>query len=89
MPLPKRMPSTPPSGRQEHGLEEELPQDLAPARAERLADADLARALGDRDRHDAMTPMPPTISAIDESTTSARKMPLADLLARSSAPHPA
>ena len=39
--------------RQEHGLEEELPQNLDAPRAERFADADLARALGDADRHDA------------------------------------
>ena len=38
--------------RQEHRLDQELPEDLAAARAERLADADLARALGDRDHHD-------------------------------------
>src|SRR5438128_6022854 len=35
-------------GRQEDRLDEELPQDLAAARPERLADPDLARALGDR-----------------------------------------
>ena len=38
--------------RQERGLDQELPEDLAAARAERLADADLARPLGDRDHHD-------------------------------------
>ena len=32
------------------------------------------------DRHDAITPMPPTISAIDEMTTSARNVALADLV---------
>ena len=39
--------------RQEDGLEQELPEDLDAPRAERLAHADLARALGDADRHDA------------------------------------
>ena len=38
---------------EEDGLEQELPEDLDAARAERLADADLARPLGDGDRHDA------------------------------------
>ena len=42
----------PAGGRQEDGLDQELPEDLAAARAERLAHADLARALGDRDHHD-------------------------------------
>ena len=39
-------------GRQEGRLDQELPEDLAAARAERLADADLARPLGHRDHHD-------------------------------------
>ena len=38
---------------EEDRLEQELPEDLDAPRAERLADADLARALGDADRHDA------------------------------------
>ena len=38
--------------RQEHGLDQELPEDLAAPGAERLADADLARPLGHRDHHD-------------------------------------
>ena len=38
--------------REEHRFDQELPEDLAPARAERLAHADLARPLGDRDHHD-------------------------------------
>ena len=37
---------------QHRRFEQELPQDFAAARAERLADADLARPLRDRDRHD-------------------------------------
>ena len=39
--------------RQEDRLEQELPENLDAPRAERLAHADLARALGDADRHDA------------------------------------
>src|SRR5690606_8953556 len=39
--------------REENRLEQELPQDLHAPGAERLADADLARPLGDADRHDA------------------------------------
>src|SRR5690606_24336797 len=35
-----------------HGLDEELQKDAPPRRAERHADADLARALGDADEHD-------------------------------------
>ena len=42
--------------RQEDGLEQELPEDLAAPGAERLAHADLARALGDRDHHDRHHP---------------------------------
>ena len=38
--------------RQEESLEEELPLDVAGRRAERLADADLARPLLDGDEHD-------------------------------------
>ena len=37
---------------QHHGLDEELQEDVAPRRAERLANADLARPLGDRHEHD-------------------------------------
>ena len=37
---------------QHHRLDEELDQNHAPRRAERFADADLARALGDRHEHD-------------------------------------
>ena len=37
----------------------------------RHAEADFAGALGDRDRHQAMIPMPPTINAIEEMTNSA------------------
>src|ERR1043165_5391930 len=35
-----------------HRLDEELGEDVAPARADGLADADLARPLGDGDQHD-------------------------------------
>ena len=38
--------------RQQEALEEELPLHLAGGRAERLADADLARPLANRDQHD-------------------------------------
>src|ERR1700675_13420 len=42
-----------PAGTREgHGLEEELPGDVAAARADGFADADLLRALGDGDEHD-------------------------------------
>ena len=37
-------------------LDQELQQDVAPGGAERLADADLAGALGDRDQHDVHDP---------------------------------
>ncbi len=50
--LPNRMPMHAADRRQEDGFDQELPQDLAAARAERLADADLARPLGHRDHHD-------------------------------------
>src|SRR5688500_8556503 len=39
-------------GAQRGRLDEELRHDVAPARAERLADADLPRPLGHRDEHD-------------------------------------
>ena len=52
MPLPRRMPSTPPTEVRNDGLDQELPEDLAAPGAERLADADLARPFGDRDHHD-------------------------------------
>ena len=44
--------AAPPSDVRNTASMQELAQDLAAARAERLADADLARALGDRDGHD-------------------------------------
>src|ERR1700687_1018888 len=37
---------------QQQRFGEELQRDIAPCRADRLADADLARALADRDEHD-------------------------------------
>ena len=51
-PAPIRQPRTPPDRGEHDRLEQELPEDLAPPRAERLADADLARPLGHRDHHD-------------------------------------
>ena len=52
MPLPQMIPMTPPAEVRNGGFDQELPQDFAPPRAERFADADLARAFGDRDHHD-------------------------------------
>ena len=49
---PAATPSRPPKTRHEHGLDQELREDVAPPRADRLADADLARALGHRHEHD-------------------------------------
>src|SRR5438105_14873655 len=43
-------------GGQEHRLDHELHQDPHPARAERLAQADLPSPLGDRDQHDVHDP---------------------------------
>ena len=68
---------TPPSEVRNDGLEQELPEDLAaPARPSalrtpisRVRSVTLMVMI-------AITPMPPTISAIEEITTSARKMPL-------------
>src|SRR5690349_22645120 len=45
-------PEDPAEHAQQHRLDEELHQDVAPARADRLADADLARPLGDAHEHD-------------------------------------
>ena len=42
--------------RQGQRLDEELGEDVAAARADRLADADLARPLADRDQHDVHDP---------------------------------
>ena len=39
-------------------LDQELGQDVAPPRANRFADADLARALGDTHQHDVHDPDP-------------------------------
>ena len=46
------MPSAAPSVAERRRLDEELGQDVAAACAERLPNADLARALGDGDEHD-------------------------------------
>ena len=55
----KRLPTSPTrdaehaaADREQHGLDEELAEDVGAPRAERLADADLARPLGDGDEHD-------------------------------------
>src|SRR6266568_4880666 len=45
-------PDRAPDEGQGRGLDQELPQDRAARRAERFADADFPRALGDRDHHD-------------------------------------
>ena len=42
----------PPSAAHHDGLDHKLRQDVAPARAQRLADADFVRALGDAGQHD-------------------------------------
>jgi hypothetical protein len=51
-PVAERDADHPADERQRHRLDQELHEDVAPARADRLADADLARALGDRHQHD-------------------------------------
>ena len=51
---------------QGHGLGQELPEDVAPARAQGLADADLARPLRDGDEHDVHHAHPPTSRPIEE-----------------------
>ena len=51
-PAPTRMPITPAEHREHHRLDDELAQDVVRARADRLADADLAGPLGHADQHD-------------------------------------
>ena len=51
-PAAEQDPERPAEGREECRLDQELPQDLAAAGAECLANADLARPLRDRDHHD-------------------------------------
>ena len=51
-PAPPMRPITAPMRRQRRGLDEELPEDGPLRCAERLANADLASAFGDRDHHD-------------------------------------
>ena len=51
-PAPRTSPIDRADAGERHRLDEELPEDRAARRAERLAHADLARALGDRDHHD-------------------------------------
>ena len=73
MPLPHRIPRTPPTRRQHRCFGEELEQDFLPPRAERFPHADLARALGDRDHHDRHHADAAHHQRTDEITTSTRK----------------
>ena len=50
------MPRTPPTAADHDGLDEELERMSRRARADRLAQADLARPLGHRDQHDVHDP---------------------------------
>ena len=70
--LPTMPTATPQAAEQrhEHGLGQELREDVAAARADRLADADLARALGDLTSMMFITPMPPTSSEIAATSPS-------------------
>ncbi len=49
---PGHHPRQPAEQRDEHGLDQELDEDVRAPGADRLADADLPGALGDRDEHD-------------------------------------
>src|ERR1035437_10208702 len=49
---PGRDAENPADDRQQNGLGEELGEDVAASRTDRLADADLAGSLGDADKHD-------------------------------------
>ena len=51
-PKPSAVPTKPPNERQRRRLGQHLPDDVAAPRAERLAEADLARALADDHQHD-------------------------------------
>ena len=53
---PTTMPMRPPMQREGQRLDEELGEDVAATRADRLADADLAGPLADRDQHDVHDP---------------------------------
>ena len=55
-PTPSRMPIDSAQQAERQRLDQELHQDVAPGGAERLADADLAGALGDRHQHDVHDP---------------------------------
>ena len=56
--------------RHHHGLGQELAENLAAARADRLADADLARALVTRTSMMFITPMPPMSSEMAATSPS-------------------
>ena len=60
---PHRDPHQAAQARHHHGFDQELEEHVALARADREPDADLARALGDRDEHDVHDP-----DAADEQT---------------------
>ena len=76
MPAPITMPSTPPTEVRNDGLEQELPEDLA-RRAPSAFRTPISRVRSVTEIiMIAITPMPPTIRAIDEMTTSARKVAL-------------
>ena len=59
--------AAPPGDTQRDGLDEELEEDVPSRGAERFANADLARAFGDRDEHDVHD-----ADAADEQTTQRR-----------------
>ena len=54
--MPMTIPIRAAEQRQDQGLDQELGQDVPAARADRLADADLAGPLADRDEHDVHDP---------------------------------
>src|SRR5918996_205152 len=58
-PEPERHSGQPAEGGEDDGLGQELAHDVRSARPDRLADADLARALGDGDEHDVHHHDPP------------------------------
>ena len=73
--------------RHQHGLGEELGEDVAAARADGLADADLARALCDETSMMFITPMPPTSSEIAATSPSrVVKTEVVELVVSSSEP---
>jgi hypothetical protein len=74
---PSPIPISAPAGERAR-LDQELEQDVAPPGAERLAQADLTRPLGDGDQHDVHDHDPPTTSEIPTSPGSAMSMMLRD-----------